>query len=282
MKAIIQIVGPPGTGKTTIAEILIHELADSERAKSGKTLLLLAVDASGDVSGDASANLRPAGGGQTLTSHFSPQANSLTLAGVIENMQAKAAPEYARPESLESIDWQCHDLTVPVGEEIDLLTLGPLHLLAGFSGARPRSPVEKALAYGLNRLLREYDYVVIDGDQPGLTPLLSYDFPDHLHLLLIMTPAALEAAANGNGDLQLNTYLLSTQPISLITNRCDVDHPVSPAGQAWLDQALSSGSRLRPVGKLPQYATFEAGIRQMPNVFQNCLLKMDLPLPTSF
>jgi hypothetical protein len=222
MLAIIELSGETGAGKSTIANLLGEELAPAG---------LLFIDASPD---------------QRLTLMLAPEPPELTLGNLFSRRQDATG-------SREAIDWAFTDLTVPAGEENDLLTVGALDAEIG--------PVEREkLRYGLNRLIAHYDYVVIDGLHPVIHALLP---EESTHTLTLLTPSHLA---------QWLPPETATQTPALLLNRYNQE-PYTPV----LEEALHQG-RVQLIGKLPRYATSEDCIRQMPDDFRNCLLRMNIPL----
>jgi cellulose biosynthesis protein BcsQ len=153
MKAIVQLMGPAGVGKTLLGEALIQELA----AHATVPLSILIIDATPD---------------RNLSQQFSLEGHQQTLAGVVQGLiQNPNQPK-------EAIDWAFSDLAVSVGHEIDLVTAGPL------SEQLPGG-IEKMLVYGLTRFIRTYDFVLIDGAHPLIRRLMP---AESLRTLIILTP----------------------------------------------------------------------------------------------
>jgi hypothetical protein len=224
MQAIIELIGRPRAGKTTLANILGDELSPAS---------VLYIDASPD---------------QRLTTMMAPESPQLTL-GRLFSQQTDATG------SREAVDWVFSDLTVAVGEENELITVGSLpdeiDLVA-----------REKLRYGLNRLAETYDYVIIDGHHPLLHNLL----PDErLRSLEILTPEGFSSWVPPQEGELLHTP-------SLILNRYGEDPLPKP-----LDDAITH-HQVRLIGKLPAYPTVEDCIRKLPDDFRNCLLKLDIPL----
>lgn len=134
MQAIVELMGEPGVGKTTLANALGEELAPAE---------VLLIDASPD---------------QRLTLMLALEQPALSLADLVRRGEEVTG-------NREAIDWVFTDLTVPAGEENSLLTVGalPNDLLPA---------VYDQLRYGLTRLLEAYDYVIVDGFHPLIHALL--------------------------------------------------------------------------------------------------------------
>jgi hypothetical protein len=226
LQAIIELTGETGAGKTTLATLLGEELAPAS---------ILFIDASLD---------------QRLTIALAPQMPDLTL-GRLFSQKADATG------SREAIDWAFHDLTVPAGEDHELITVGMLPDTV--------EPLElQKLRYGLNRLVATYAYAVIDGFHPLLHELLP---EESLRTVEIVTPEAFPnwqpptAEALHAPALILNRY--SGEPLP-----------------ARLDEAITQ-QQIRLIGKLPRYATTEDCIRKLPDDFRNCLLRLDIPLNLS-
>lgn len=127
-QAIIELIGSPNAGKTTLAIVLGEELG---------TVNVLYIDATPD---------------QRLTEILAFDPPEITLSQLVKQAQT---------ENREAIDWAFHDLTVAVSDEADLLTVGNLP-----ETLNPAD--EERLRYGLSRLVIAYDYVIIDGFHPLL------------------------------------------------------------------------------------------------------------------
>ncbi len=230
MNRILQIVGPSGAGKTTVADLLVHELAPAA---------VLVVDASVD-----------------------PQiSRRLTLAQPRQTLRQLMEQFESRPANTqEGVDWAFHDLVVSVGEDIDLLSLGalPEHL---------REPAEEKLTYGLNRLMGNYDYVVIDGFHPTLNRLIKDREP--MRIIAVTTPEG--------GELDFKALAPVRTPVVILNRAPEAGLP-EPFNSR-LDRAIEQGD-VRLIGRLPEYPDPDARIREMPAVFHNILLRLDLPLST--
>lgn len=224
MQAIIELTGKPGAGKTTLANILGDELTPAS---------VLFIDASPD---------------QKLTIILAPDPPQLTL-GRLFGQRTEATG------SREAIDWAFHDLTVGVGENNELLTVGNLPDEIGVAD-------RDKLRYGLNRLVETYDYAVIDGYHPLLRQLLP---EEQIRTVEILTPAEFSAWQPPQEGEILYTP-------ALILNRYQDE--TLPAA---LDEALTQ-RQIRLIGKVPTYANAEDRIRHLPDHFKNCLLKLDIPL----
>jgi energy-coupling factor transporter ATP-binding protein EcfA2 len=134
MRAIIELTGETGAGKTTLANALGEELAPAS---------LLFIDASPD---------------QRLTQMLAPQSPQLTLGQLFSRRNGVTG-------SREAVDWVFHDMIVPTGEENELIAVGALPEEIGIAE-------REKLKYGLTRLVAGYDYVVVDGFHPVLRRVL--------------------------------------------------------------------------------------------------------------
>jgi molybdopterin-guanine dinucleotide biosynthesis protein len=154
MQGILEIIGPKGTGKTTLASLVGQEFSGQEL--SGQNILLI----------DASPNLG-------LTTQLAIQPGQTTLSQLARTLAGQDAPQ-----NTEALDWSFHDLILHVRGELDLVILGSLPT------ELPQA-VEKQLAYGLGRLLEHYDYVVIDGFHERFRQWLPEEL---LRTLIVLTP----------------------------------------------------------------------------------------------
>lgn len=224
MKAIIEVTGKLGAGKTSVVITLGEELAPAS---------ILYIDASPD---------------QKLTLALAPTPPELTLGRLIDQSADSAA-------SREAVDWVFHDLTIPVGEEQELLTVG--HLPENLQPAEL-----DRLKYGLTRLIENYDYVLLDGHHPVLHALLP---EETLQLLELVTPDDFADWKIPNGRAFIHTP-------ALILNRYNGETLPEQ-----LDAALTA-QQVQLIGKLPRYETAEDRIRQFSDAFANCLLRLNIPL----
>jgi molybdopterin-guanine dinucleotide biosynthesis protein len=218
VQAIIEFVGETGAGKTALAMALGDELSASG---------VLYIDASPDL---ALTNLLAVTPPRTLAEALS-QISS---------------------DNREAVDWAFHDLTVPIGGEGELLTVGALpHTLGADS--------EALLRYGLPRLVQAYAYVVVDGFHPVLHRILPEAV---LQPVIVLTPE------------QAQTWQMpeeATETPAVILNRHGNEALPEP-----LEEAISRG-QVRLIGKLPLYATDEECARNLPEDFKNCLLRLNIP-----
>lgn len=230
MNRILQIVGPPDTGKTTVADLLVHELAPAS---------VLVLDASAD---------------QQISHRLTLEQPRQTLRQLMEQFESHPV------QTREGVDWAFHDLVVSVGEDIDLLSLGAL------PDPLPETAAER-LTYGLNRLMENYDYVVIDGFHPTLNRLITEREP--MRVIAVATPERHELDFDALAPVRTPVVILNRAP------EASLPEPFNSR----LDRAIEQGE-VRLIGRLPEYPTPDARIREMPAVFHNILLRLDLPLST--
>lgn len=220
IQAVIELLGEPEAGKTTLATVLGEELSSAS---------ILYVDASSD---------------QRLSQILAPEEPSLTLAQVLQQQ---------RSGNREALEWAFNDLTVPVDDNGDLLTLGALPQSLD-------SGDEERFRYGFTRLADAYHYLIVD----GFHPLLHRSLPEEsLRTVIVLTPQQMET-------WQLPVELIRTP--SIILNQIGSE-PFTPA----LEATLSQGQAML-IGKLPHYPTADECIRRLPDDFKNCLLRLNIPL----
>jgi len=234
MTAYLELVGPAGSGKTTLTELATRQLP-------GFSILLI----------DASPNqhLTP-----KLTRHHLVDPPLHTLQSVLSTLLAPNGNGTPLPPKNEAIDWAFHDLSVTLGEEIDLIAAGP-----DLSGDLPEA-AQKALTYGLGRLAAEYDLVLVDGYHPAIHAVWP---AEALQLIVVSLPDIT--------DSPMPTGLSLVKTPGLIVNRFP-GGALSPVLE-WLVQEHS----LLMIGKLPHYKENERE-DALPEAFKNCLLRLDIPL----
>ncbi len=150
MKGIFQMVGAPGTGKSTLCDLLIHELVLSAS--------ILAIDASPD---------------HQLTQRLTLEPPKQTIGKLVQQFKGMSHP------TQESIDWAFSDITSSVGDDLELISVGEL--------SDDLSETEKkTIVYGLNRLMDSYDFIIIDGRHPRLYHLLQHK--EMIRLIWVATP----------------------------------------------------------------------------------------------
>jgi energy-coupling factor transporter ATP-binding protein EcfA2 len=221
---LLQLIGPTGTGKTTLTRLLLEAIPQAT---------VLAIDASPDM------------GLTRLLKDNPPQ----TLADVLDKVPSQPS------RNLETIDWVFHDLPVPVQDDLDLVTLGDLSV---------ELPVllGDSLRYGLQRLVNDYQYVIIDGYHAGLSALLP---AGQLQTLVVVTPQY----------PALPAYLPKSPTPAVILNRFQPEALQS----ASLDYALAQGD-VTLIGKLPDLdASGDDLESQLQPLFRNCLLRLDFIRP---
>jgi cellulose biosynthesis protein BcsQ len=224
MLAVIELTGVVGAGKTLIAQLLGDELAPAS---------ILFIDASPD---------------QRLTHVLSPDPPTLTLGSLFESH-----PEAIK--SREAIDWVFSDLTVPAGEENEILTVGDLPEAINLIE-------QEKLRYGLSRLIEPYDYLIVDGVHPIIHPLLP---KDSLYTLTILTP-------NDWQQWKESKLEPDVQTPALILNQYQQE-PFPPA----LDHALLQ-DKIHLIGKLPRYSSPEECASRAASDFEDCMRRLNVPL----
>ncbi len=232
MKGIFQIVGEAHSGKSTLCDLLIHELALSAS--------ILVIDASPDYQ---------------LTQRLTLEPPKQTIGKLIQQFQSVQRP------TQESIDWAFSDLTLSVGDDMDLITVGQL------SDSLPETE-KKTIAYGLNRLMDSYDFTIIDGRHPRLYQLLRHR--EMIRLIWIATPQ------HYNFDPSTFALFESFQTPALILNQIPEGEELPKAFEESLNQALED-EKLTLVGRLPLYTDPDERVRSLPGAFRDSLYRLDLP-----
>lgn len=255
LKGVVQILSPAtimpsqpkvSVGITTLCETLIQELPQLSGGNNPAVLVL-------DTSPNRGLALR-------LCAE-TPEHTLLKLVeGFLENPQA----------TNEAIDWAFRDLTVAHNADVDVLVTG----LLPASESVP-SGILKMLGYGLQRLMADYDYVVIDGYQSLLAALMPEAMEGNLlNVLVVMTPAVF-------AGLDFLPQALQQVSVSLLINRDTLSANQSSGDQSGFDTAINdwlSETSAPLVGRLPEYADERERLQQLPLAFRNSLLRLNLPL----
>ena len=160
----------------------------------------------------------------------------------------------AKPVNSEAVDWAFHDLTVPIGEEMELMVLGNLP-------ERLDAEDWKRLKYGFPRFIKNYRAVIVDGRHDTLYHLIPDDALRPVWVICPQAPTPLE------DELPFKSHT----PY-VIFNQSDA----SPIPPDW--EARFREGELRLIGKLPHYPTSEDRIRKLGDDFHNCLLRMNIPV----
>jgi cellulose biosynthesis protein BcsQ len=241
MKAVLEVVGPPGSGKTTLCSVLLQLIADRMTGSHG----VLALDVSPD---------------QGLTRSLTLESPDDTLAALTQRFAEKPS------KTGEAIDWSFQDLIIPAEESVDVLPVGPL--------PRTLTPsLQKMLGYGFSRLAESYDLVLLDGEHPFFRGHLPADI---YQVLVVMTPDHWDPA-------YLQELPGRARTPAVVMNQCQerlLSTRIGGELGAALDEALDA-ERIRLIGKLPQYPNNERLHQNLPAVFQDCLLRLDLPFSAS-
>ena len=257
VRAILVVSGPNGSGKTTVSTVLGEAFA---------RVSLLYIDASVDCA--LSHLLTPDKTPDSVAQLFShnremlSQAAKTTPAPSDENVsKAEPSPESSdlKTKALisggrEAIDWTFSELTVPVGDDSDLLMIGDL------ATALDLRDKEK-LAYGLKRLMDSYETIIIDGEHPLIMPLIPQDV---IHLINVVTPAHFE---------EWQTPLLQEQstPVVILNEYGEERLPVA------LEEALQQ-QHLRLLAKIPKYANDAERGQKMSQQLESAFLRLNIPM----
>jgi cellulose biosynthesis protein BcsQ len=253
LRAILVVTGPHNSGKTTISTLLGEGFSD---------VSLLYIDASRD---------------QHLSHSLSPDKISHTLGQVFatESYERKTPkPDHSSTNSLhsdgdaltevdakslisggrEAIDWTFTDLTTPVGDDSDLLVVGNLNFSLEIRD-------QEKLAYGLKRLIKGYEAVIIDGDHPLILSILPQDL---VHVINVITPQNFSSWQTSTLDEQATSVLILNQ-------YSDEELPHS------LEEALQQ-QHLRLLAKIPQYANEAERAQKMSQQLESAFLRLNIPM----
>lgn len=225
MSSIVELTGQPGTGKTTIA------CGFSELLLQQKVLF---------VDTDPS---------QVLSLALTQRLATITLTDVLQSMTDKLIIQ-------ESIDWSFNELPVNIQNEQDILVLGTDPL-----SALPEEN-QKKLRYGLSRLIRLYDFIIIDGK----FPLLGALFPNQpLQSIEIVSPKQLN-------DWTLPAFYTPLHAQAAILNQFNDAAQKLPIA---FNQALLS-HQIQLLGKLPYYHSESHLHEHLATDLQQCILRLNM------
>lgn len=243
LKAIIELIGPPGGGKSILAELTAKALAPHS---------VLLIDASVDQR--LTKHLTP-----PLSGQAAPQTQTLTtlIQQFIDNESKYGLCGSHQQEAQQAIDWAFHDLptTVSFGSthDVDLITVGLLT-------EQLPDKILSIVRYGLTRLFDTHDFVVIDGYHKILHGCLD---PELLNLITVCHPnetAPLPEKLNWHGTPNLI---------------------LSQFGSHELSETLSAAIEaqdLRLIGKIPAFDSNDSMHAELPSLFDDCLMRLDLPV----
>ncbi len=223
---ILQLMGPPGGGKTTLARLFLD--AFQERS-------VLAVDASEDSFLSLSYGVVP----------------TATMTTVLEQIDQGRL-------NRETLDWALQDLpvAVPSESESDILVWPqPANRLS--------TEQEALLSYGLPRLFRTYDVIIWEGTMPSMVQ--SWFNSEDIRPLLVITPQDEAFCQSIQVDHAVDHAMV------LLSKAQAID--ILPATAAFEIQR----GNWRFLGKLPPLASPEKRVRELPQYFQECFQKLDLP-----
>jgi hypothetical protein len=272
LRAILVLTGAAGSGKTTVATLL------GESLSTGSLLYIdatpdqaLGISLAPDKPGMSLAQLFTKSEVRSTSSESSSEGLSPSIlseanasssiqkhddSGETLSAEAKPASEFRSnlPAGREAIDWTFSDLTVPVGEESDLLVVGDLPATLDVRD-------HEKLTYGLRRLINGYKAVIIDGEHPLLLSLLPKEV---VHMLSVVTPAQF---------LQWQLSQLQGEYTPALVLNAYTGEPLPEA----LEAALQ-GEQLRLIAKIPRYANDSEREQKMSQHFESALLRLNIPM----
>jgi len=279
-RAILVVSGPNGSGKTTVSTMLgeafarvsllyidasvdctlSHLLTPDKTPGSVAQLfshnreMLAQSDETSPAPPDENAKKADSSPPSTMLrqgrEENSPSGTSVNNSPEASDLQTKALISGGR----EAIDWTFSELTVPVGDDSDLLMIGDL------TTALDLRDKEK-LAYGLKRLMDSYETIIIDGEHPLIMPLLPREV---IHLINVVTPAHFE---------EWQTPLLQEQstPVVILNEYGEEKLPVA------LEEALQQ-QHLRLLAKIPKYANDAERGQKMSQQLESAFLRLNIPM----
>jgi len=262
LKAVIELIGPAGSGKSILSSLLAKTLQPSGTDQPPQALNVLVIDACVD---------------QGLTQQLLPpdnakngavKSNSKTLTQLVQQIveqesryRLKGNTPLQRQEAQQALDWAFSNLTTAIAlddeTDIDLLTVGLLteHLPAG---------ILECLRYAFPRLLDTYDYVVIDGYHPLIHPLV----PEP-----VLSPLVVSHPVYSENLLPPGFQSLKT-PALVVTQF--QGEAFSPA----IQNALAAQD-VKLIGKMPALSVSDVLDPSLVSRFYDCLCFMDIPLNQS-
>ncbi len=198
-----------------------------------------------DSFSDKSVLVVDASSDQLLLLSYGLQA-SVTVATLMQQMSMG-------PMTREAVDWALQDLPVSIAAEADA------ELLAWGDVPVSLSDVQLELMnYALPRLFREYDVVIWDGP----LGLVEQIYPkSEISTLLVITPK----------DEAFCQEVRETNAMVLLS-KAEASDILPPTAV----MNIQSGN-WKFLGKLPPLSPPERRIRELPQYFQDCLHKLDLP-----
>jgi len=239
LKTIVEVVGDAQAGKSTMVEGLVRRFA-------GQFSVLV-------VDGD------PAMG---FLSRFQSD-QKISSTPLTEQVQLWC---HNSDVSQESVDWYFEDLVQSFtldNQSFDIIALGKLPYPLPLA-------VEQLVAYGINRLFAQYNWVLIDGRVPLLLDALEQ--PSLLRTLWVVSPTT---HINDLTHPPSETMETPYGP-SLLLNRLRNDTLPAPL-QTQVD-ALLNNQTVKLIGRVPEVHPSERFNKDFTLLLSDCFYRMNLPL----
>lgn len=174
-------------------------------------------------------------------------ASPITLEALLKEIDGQ-------PATREGIDWALQDLPVAIGSnaEAEVLVLGKVPETLNQNQ-------ETLMNYGLPRLFAQYDLILMDGKCPAFERLIP---PSIIRPFLVITP-----------DDDVYCQQASDDKAVFVLSKAEASDDLPPTAKERIAMA-----QWKFLGKLPPVHPPEKRVRELPEHFDECLNKLDLPL----